>query len=152
MVYYQLMELCPVCNKAVFMDYFLIYSYLIKDETGIHFGDSTIKFEDDKIILGNGYEYDDKDGERIYEGQDYYYIFSKDIKKILSLIPDEHKNESILAEYKNADNYYLTLSSDDAKLFFISVLKCYKIGKAFDALLKILTDNGIYYRHKEMRY
>jgi len=134
------------------MDYFSIYSYSRKDDMGIHLGGSTIEFKEDKVILEDGYEYDDEDGDRILDGEDYYYIFRKDIEKLVPLIPYYYSNESILSEYENAKEYYKKLSSYNDKKIFIFVLNCFKEGPKFDVLLKILEFHGIYYEHEEMRY
>jgi len=133
------------------MDYFSIYSYSRKDDMGIHLGGSTINFKDDKVVLEDGYEYDDKDGDRILEGEDYYYILRKDIEKIVPIIPFYYSNVSILSDYENANEYYKKLSYNERK-FFIFVLNCFKEGPKFDVLLNILNNYNIHYEHEEMRY
>jgi hypothetical protein len=88
------------------MDSFRLYSYYEKDERGIHLGSTSVEFKEDIIVLYDGYEYDDSDGDRILEGYDYYIIPIKFIDRILFFISEEYKNESVLSEYENAYEYY----------------------------------------------
>ena len=134
------------------MNSFELYSYYRKDEKGIHLGNTTVEFKEDTIVLYDGYEYDDSDGDRILEGDDYYTIPSKFIERILFFIPEEYKSESILSEYENSYDYYNSLTLDSEKILFICILKYYKIDHNFNKLLKILDDYDMYYKHHEMRY
>jgi hypothetical protein len=129
-----------------------LYSYYRKAEKEIHCGGATVEFKKDTVVLYEGYEYADSDGDRILEGEDYYTIPGKFIERLLFLIPEEYKNESILSEYENVYDYYNSLTSDSEKILFICILKYYKIDLNFNKLLKILDDYDIYYEHHEMRY
>lgn len=120
---------------------------------GIHLGVTSVNFKGFTIVLYDGYEYADTDGDRILEGDDYYTFQINLIDDILSIMPEEYKNKAILSEYKNADEFI----NDDAlninkKLIFLCILNCYKIGHKFDLFLKILDKNNIKYKHTEMRY
>jgi len=132
---------------------FKLNSYYRKDETGIHLGCTSVGFKGYIIVLYDGYEWDDADGDRILEGDDYYTIQINMLEKILPLIPDEYKNEAILTEYEKANVFYNDdILDDNEKLIFLCILNCHKVGNNFDVFLKILNDNNIKYKHSEMRY
>ncbi|MDR1655865.1 MAG: hypothetical protein LBR96_07695 [Treponema sp.] len=116
------------------------------------FSSTTVKFDEETVTLYDGFEFDDADGDNIHEQDEYYTIYCRDIDKILSVMPDEYKNKSILSEYNGAGDYYDAIREENKKMFFLCILKCYKLGDKFNHLLKPLEENGIYYQFKESRY
>jgi len=135
------------------MNSFKLDSYYRKDERGIHFGSTHIEFKDDHVVLYDGYEWDDQDGDHILEGDDYWTIKYKYFQRLLFLMPNEYKNKSVLIEYENAIEYYNNTDDETEKDIFICVLNCYKAGSKFDIILQIIDkDDFIHYEHESMRY
>ncbi|MDR0556247.1 MAG: hypothetical protein LBG43_00015 [Treponema sp.] len=82
------------------------------------FSYNTSRFGKNGVVLRDGYEHA-SDGHAVSEIENYYTINSTEFQKILSLIADEYKNESILSEYNGANAYYENLSKREDKFPFI---------------------------------
>jgi hypothetical protein len=133
---------------------FKLYSYTNtdKERKNMSFGDISILFKEDKVILRDGCEHD-YDGFTLSEIEDYYAIAAADYQKIISLIiTDEYKNESVLKEYRDAHEYYEKLSKQEEKLLFIFFLNYFKTASRVDNFIKILKDNGINYIYASSHY
>jgi hypothetical protein len=142
---------------AGFTAKFDLYSYTNIEGDDSFFGNISIAFEKEGMVLRDGYEHD-SDGYTITEIENYYSIDSLYYEKILSLVSDEYKNESILSEYENANKYYEILSTQEEKLLFINILNFLKleskngISENINKLLEFLDANDINYRHDTNRY
>jgi hypothetical protein len=130
---------------------FDLYSYNKREGRDTFFGGISISFKNNGMVLRDGYEHD-SDETTICEIENYYTINSIEFQKILSLIEDENKNESILSEYNNANAYYENLSKWEDKLLFISFLHYFKSESRLDNIIKMFEDNGINYIHKKSFY
>jgi len=119
---------------------------------GTHTGWTTIEFTADIVVLHDCYSYSDTDGDTRFEGTDDDIIIRIDIERIVSLIPAEYKNKSILAEYNLAYNYCDDLESDSERKFFMGVLHYYKKDRNFDTLVKIMQENDIPCQHHQTRW
>ena len=134
------------------MSDFVLHSYKRIDEMGCHYGSTRLEFMGKSLKLYDGYELDDSDGDRIYEGDDYYTIQSEYYENILSNSPDEYKNELILEKSEAAYNFYNELLTVKEKTLFLCVLNFNNYCIGFNSLLKFLNHNNIPFEHKQLRY
>jgi hypothetical protein len=138
--------------RGPFKDFFCLNSFhKISDDRKLY-SSTTVNFTGEEVIINDGFEFNDGEGDHLYEQDDYYTFYYGDIDNILAILPGEYKNESILSEYKGAEDYYHRLNKDKEKLFFLCILKCYKAGNNFDSLLKLMEENNICYKFERSKY
>jgi len=105
----------------------------------------TLYFHDNYFILYDGFDY--FDGKYMYEYKERYRIKSNYIDNILSYIPNEFKDITILKGYDNSNNFYNILSENYQKIF-ICILNYFKINNNFRIFLDLLDKNNIEYESR----
>lgn len=130
---------------------FELFSYDKKETDGRHFGSANIEFRDDSVILHDGYEWDDHDGDRILEGDEYCTINKSNYEKILSVVPDEFKKADIVTDNQKSTGFSARLDDSEKKLF-ICILNYNKSGQVFGDFIRTLKDNKIEFEHRVSRY
>jgi len=131
------------------MKSFMLFNYCREDDEGTHSGSATVKFKEDSVVLYSGGDLFSKQGSCIYDLNNHYEIPGKFIERIASFIPEEYKNESILSEYENANDFYNSLLLDSEKILFLCILTYFNTDHTFNNLLKMLKDNGIDYEQDD---
>jgi hypothetical protein len=91
-----------------FKDCFFLNSFhTITADTKLY-SSTMIKFTGKAVIINDGFEFNDGEGDHLYEQDNNYTIHYSDIDALLAILPGEYKNESILSEYNGAEDYYIT--------------------------------------------
>jgi hypothetical protein len=116
------------------------------------YSSTSVEFTGEAVVINDGFEFNDGDGDHLYERDDYYVISGGDIDAAAAVLPGEYKNESILAEYNGAEEYYNRLPGGAEKHLFLCILKYYKLDQDFDRLFKLMAEHNINYTYKRSTY
>jgi hypothetical protein len=105
----------------------------------------SIYFSEYGISLYDGFVYyDNEKQQREYVNR--YRFYCEDYNRILSIIIDEYKDESILNNYNGAENCYEKINNVE-KIIFVGILHYNKNGNGFDDFLEVLNENNIKCEH-----
>lgn len=105
----------------------------------------TLYFHENYFVLYDGFNH--FDGQYFYEYREQYKIKSNYIDKILSYIPNEFKDISILKEYCNSNDFYNKLPENYQQIF-ICILNYFRINNKFKIFLDLLNENNVDYESR----